>query len=219
MKIDRIIINHVPKTGGSTVVTAVTNAVGQWGWHKSKRVQIVEPCQDAREIIDSAPESMRVFSGHYAFRDPTVKRPGELWITTWRDPVAAAFSAWDYYRGARRRRISLEAHDPLHRAQIENIRAADTFEDYLLNAELAHWGQDPRTLPYPVGWEPSECFDWTISCTWMQADLDALGRHVGLKITMPDESSWNKSVWTFDRAKYGERMRAVMNLHIKEPWR
>lgn len=210
MTYSRIIVNHVPKTGGTTFLSALANGLAQVGFNKSHRVQIVDPCQDARTVIAGLPADHILVNGHYAFRDPSEKAPYEFWITTWRDPVSTFFSAWDYYRCARRRRLKLSAHDPLHREQILAIRQAQDFEHYLAEIESG------QCVPFPKGWEPREGFDFVVRVDDLADDLARLGQLLDIPLEIPPRSLWNESRHTVDRERYAPLVRELLERYTWE---
>lgn len=191
-----ILFHHIPKTGGSTVLRALSSKMD------SRRI----PFGHSQFAIRK--DSNLLLSSHWALAPDvlTPRQKADNFYFTWvRDPVEMFFSGWEYYRT--KGKIHAEgphaARPERLRQQVFNIVAARDFTHYLDNCEC---GADY----FPLGMLPTNLseFDFVGICEDMESELERLSELLNVSLRLPENR--NESQKTINRDTYRDRVAALL---------
>lgn len=135
MNCERVIFDHTPKAGGTSVLRALEKALkhqGGVGKGVACRVSFASRQPDGRRVIAEEWPGCVLYSSHYAFRAGSFRsEPGECWITWARDPVDMFWSVWHYTRSSPGRPV--KDYEPRNVGlQLRwAVQSFDCIEDYI----------------------------------------------------------------------------------------
>ena len=185
MNFKRLFIHHLPKSGGTHLITAVANALPKKQY--SYRHQLGASPYPMRAMVLTRDVSMVSSHDIQAYWDNA-----ELFdrmIITVRDPVDMCMSAWEYYRQPPQMARDLTNYPMDLRRQIVGIRIYGSFEAYLEKC--------PYLYPDPLLDDGTPRYDW---CADPAACAARLSQDLGLPVQVPPEKYQNKTTQrTLDR--------------------
>ena len=126
----RIVLDHIPKTGGTTIMEAMAACIGERGELSASTV--------THHSAIAAAGERRFLGAHFCFYPEERHAPGWFYCTVLREPVDRVLSQYFYYRQFRK--------------QFESGAITDLGVAAALNSDLEQFVADPRSEVKQVCW-------------------------------------------------------------------